>query len=115
MLCSDPALQGSYPAGAVRRYPRILFSIPCTVHHLARGGVRSSRAVSLDVSENGLGALVEGRLQVGDMVGIELPLPDCQLKAVAIVRHTSSWRSGFEFFGLTPEERAHLATIVGRA
>ena len=115
MLSSQPASQTSGPAEAVRRHPRILFSIPCTIRHLIHGGVRSSRAVSLDISESGLGALVEGRLQVGAMVEIELTLPATQLKAVAIVRHTSSVRSGFEFFGLTPEERVHLASIAGRA
>lgn len=94
---------------------RILFSIPITLHHLVRGGVRASHGISLDISEGGLGALVGGTLQVGDTVKIELRLPDQPLSAVAIVRHTSEIRSGFEFLGLTPEERTQLATIVGSA
>jgi hypothetical protein len=79
------------------------------------GGVRTSHGMSLDISESGLGALVEGRLEVGDTVELEFKLPDCQLNAVAIVRHTSSVRSGFEFLGLTPEERVRLASITGNA
>lgn len=115
MLSSHPVSQKDGPATAVRRYPRLLYSIPFTLHHLAAGGVRSSRGISLDISESGLGALVESRLQIGDTVEIQLPLPDRPLSAVAIVRHTSSLRSGFEFLGLTLEERARLAGVVGRA
>ena len=99
----------------VQRHRRILFSIPLTLRHLMHGGVRASRGISLDISESGIGALVEGGLHVGDTVEIDLQLPDWQLNAVAIVRHTSSIRSGFEFFGLTADERVQLAAIVGRA
>jgi hypothetical protein len=110
------SLSGWKPAYAgVQRHRRILFSIPITLRHLMHGGVRASRGISLDISESGIGALVEGGLSVGDAVEIDLQLPDRQLSAVAIVRHTSSIRSGFEFFGLTADERAHLATIVGNA
>ena len=101
--------------GGVQRHRRTLFSIPITLRHLMHGGVRASRGISLDISESGIGALVKGGLHVGDTVEIDLQLRDWQLNAVAIVRHTSSIRSGFEFFGLTAEERAHLAAIVGSA
>lgn len=110
------SLSGWKPAYAgVQRHRRVLFSIPITLRHLEHGGVRASRGISLDLSESGIGALVEGGLQVGDAVEIDLQLPDRQLSAVAIVRHTSTIRSGFEFFGLTADERSHLAAIVGNA
>lgn len=56
------SLQGNSPQGA-QRYPRLLFSIPITLHHLMTGGIRSSHGVSLDISEGGLGALVEAKLR----------------------------------------------------
>ena len=34
------------------------------------------------------------------------------LSAVAIVRHASTGRSGFEFLGLTPEERQQIASVM---
>jgi hypothetical protein len=77
--------------------------------------MRSRRGISLDISENGIGALVEGGLQVGDTVQIEINLPSAGLRAIGIVRHSSSLRSGFEFFGLTPEERQGIASLVARA
>jgi hypothetical protein len=34
---------------------------------------------------------------------------------VAIVRYTSTVRSGFEFVGMTPEEREQIAATTGHA
>ena len=98
-----------------QKYARLIFSTPITLHHLIPGGIRSSRGVSLDISQGGLGGLVEATLVVGDTVGIELQLPDYALNAVGIVRHTSSVRSGFEFLGLTVEERQRIASLVESA
>lgn len=115
MLPSYSVSQQDHPAKAVRRHARLLYSIPLTLHHLAAGGVRSSRGISLDISESGLGALVENGLQVGETVSLSLALPHYDLEAVAIVRHSSSVRSGFEFVGLTPEERQRIASFVASA
>jgi hypothetical protein len=99
----------AYPNGGVRRHPRSLFSVPIIVQHLAKGGVRSDHGISLDISEGGMGALLPASLQVGEMVGIELPLPMHSLSTIAIVRYASDVRSGFEFLGLTAEERSQIA------
>lgn len=104
----------SYAEGS-RRYPRLILSAPITLQHLLRGGVRNSHGVSLDLSEGGLGALVEVTLGVGDTVGIELKLPGDDLNAVGIVRYSSNGRSGFEFLGLKPEERLRIASLVESA
>lgn len=95
-----------------RKHVRALFSVPITVRHLARGGVRTSRGISLDLGEGGLGALVEGDMGVGETVAIDLRLSRYPLTTVAIVRHTSSVRSGFEFVGLTPEERLEITSVI---
>lgn len=107
--------QRQYPDRPVQRHPRILYSIPLTLHHLANRGIRSSHGISLDISEGGIGALVEGPLAVGQTVGIDVLLPDSLISAVGVVRYTSSTRSGLEFVGLTPEERLRLARLVDSA
>jgi hypothetical protein len=99
----------------VRRHPRIFFTVPLTLHHLVSGGVQSAHGITLDISEAGLGALVQGDLRLGETVEVDLPLPGRILNAVAIVRHTSSMRSGFEFLGLTPEERLLITSAAGNA
>jgi hypothetical protein len=77
--------------------------------------VRASRGITLDLAEGGLGAIVQGDVHVGDTVAIDLRLSEQLLTTVAIVRHTSSVRSGFEFIGLTPEERQQITSVIGQS
>ncbi len=94
-----------------RRHARALFTVPLTLRHLTGRGVRTSRGISLDISEGGIGALVQGTVRVGETVAIDLPLPKRTLSTIAIVRHTSTVSSGFEFVGLTPEERLQILSV----
>jgi hypothetical protein len=97
----------------VRRYSRAIFSVPLTLHHLMHGGVGRSHGMSLDVSEGGMGAIVEHSLRVGETVAVDLPLQEHILHAIAIVRHTSKSRCGFEFVGLTQDERSRITHSAG--
>ena len=108
---------GSYAAptrpNENRRHPRILFTVPIQIHHLVPGGIKTSHGISLDLSQCGLGALIEGRLTVGEAVEIDFPLRGSPLTTVAIVRHSSATQSGFEFLGLTEEECQQIARVIG--
>ena len=95
-----------------RQHARTLRSVPLTVRHLSRRGVRATRGISLDIGEGGLGAIVQGDLHIGDTVAIDLRLWEQSLTAVAVVRHSTNVRSGFEFVGLTPEERLQIANGI---
>jgi c-di-GMP-binding flagellar brake protein YcgR len=99
---------------SIRRYPRSIFTAPLTLRHLGAEGVRKLRGITLDVSEGGMGALVQGDLRLGEAVEVDLQLDEQVLNAVAIVRHTSSVRSGFEFLGMTSEERSRITEIMSR-
>jgi len=61
-----------------------------------------------------MGALVQGNLQMGEAVEVDMHLDGQVLNAVAIVRHTSNVRCGFEFLGMTSEERAQITEIISR-
>jgi c-di-GMP-binding flagellar brake protein YcgR len=108
-----PALGANRANASVRLHTRALFSIPIALHYLTRDGLRTTRGVSLDISEGGLGALVQGGLLEGQTVEIDLRLREHPLSTVAIVRYTSSLRSGFEFLGLTAEERMQITNLAG--
>jgi len=97
----------------VRRYPRALFRVPLRLRHLM-AGISTTRGITLDISESGLGALMQGDLRLGETVEIDLQLPEHSLSTIAIVRHTSNVRSGFEFLGMTPEERLQIAKTCGQ-
>ena len=102
------------PRGERRIHPRIIFSVPLKVHHLRPGGISSSRGISLDLSEGGVGALVQIDLIVGEAVEIDLQLPSESLSTVAIVRYCGRTRAGFEFVGLLPEERNQIHAALSR-
>ncbi len=111
----SPGVESPRGAPSDRRHTRALFSVPIIVRHLCQGGVRIAQGISLDVAEGGLGALVLADLLVGETVAIDLCFSQHPLTTVAIVRHTSSVRSGFEFVGLKPEERLQIMNLVGSA
>ncbi len=115
----SPDLYSARPADPeprpLQRYPRALFSVPARFQYLLPGGIRSSRGTTLDISEGGLGAIVSGELRVGDMVEIDVRIAEATLTIVAIVRHSSKVQSGFEFVGLTPEERQQITSVIGSA
>ena len=110
------ALAGHKSPDAIRRrHPRAIFCVPISIRRLMPGGMRRTHGISLDISEGGMGALVQNELKPGDVLELDLELPSQRLNAVAIVRHSSSTRSGFEFLGLTAEERRQIGQIVGTA
>jgi len=57
--------------------------------------------------------MIEGALQVGDTVAIDLQLCDHLMTTVAIGRHTSRVSSGFEFVGLTASRASEDTSLRG--
>jgi len=84
------------------------------VRHLSRGGVKITRGISLELGIGGLGAMVQGDVEVGDTVSIDFQMTKGPLTAVAIVRHTSSVRSGVELVGLTVAEGGWISSFIGK-
>jgi c-di-GMP-binding flagellar brake protein YcgR len=116
MRGDDQAESGTKDANAtVRRHPRSLCSGPVNLRHLVTGEIQTTRGISLDISEGGLGALVQGGLRVGETVEMDFYLHERALRTVGIVRHSCSARSGFEFLGLTAEERLQIGNLIGHA
>lgn len=113
MQAQSEVMAHSQPAERCeRRYRRTIFSVPINVRMLMPGGVRATHGVSLDISESGMGAIVQNELTPGEVIEVELKLAAWDLTAVALVRHSSATRSGFEFLGLSPQERQQLARLV---
>jgi PilZ domain-containing protein len=73
------------------------------------GGFHTTHGISVDISEGGISAIVEADLQIGETVEIDIPLKSGALNTVAILRHVTRSRSGFEFLGLTADERQQIA------
>ncbi len=65
---------------------------------------------SMNVCERGIAAVLAGELVDGEVVGVEVRLPQVAdpLRARAMVRHQDKLRCGLEFLGLTTEQRADI-------
>jgi c-di-GMP-binding flagellar brake protein YcgR len=84
-----------------RREARYVSSIPTTLQRFLRFGPISTRGVTLDISMQGMSALVCGAPRVGETVVIGLSLASADIEMLASVRHSSDARSGFEFYPLS--------------
>lgn len=79
-----------------RRLPRYRFSTPITLR-IPGGG--TAPAITMEISESGLSALVGAAFHVGDRLEVE---PVGGGKAEAIVRRSMGRLYGFEFLNLSP-------------
>jgi hypothetical protein len=95
-----------------RRYPRYLLSFPLSLTRLGQPGQPVMYGMSLDLSRGGGSALLCGPPAVGEMVRVSLRFSGAPLEALAIVRHTNSRRSGFEFLELSPTQQKQLVNHV---
>jgi TonB family protein len=93
-----------------RRDPRRLSALPVDITVVRAN--RSDRLPGrcLNVSLRGFGASLAGELRAGEVVGIELALPQEQRRwrADAVVRHRSQLDHGFEFSDLADSQQKPL-------
>ena len=102
-------------AASTRKHARSLFSVPFELRQLERPAPHPLHAISLDISEGGIGALVQGNLSIGEAVQVDILLAGATIRIVAVVRHTSAVRSGLEFLRLSDGDRKKITRVVGTA
>ena len=93
---------------STRRVARYRTEIPLIVRILAENDepVRV-HGRCFEIAEAGLGAVITSELPAGEMVSLELSLPqvpDVQ-RLRAVVRHRMGFLHGFEFVSLLPQQR----------
>jgi TonB family protein len=72
---------------------------------------------SLDIGEGGVAAVLAAELQTGEWVAVEFQLPTVgySLQTKAVVRHYNQLRCGFEFLGLSRDQRYMIRHWAGTA
>ena len=100
---------------ARRRIPRYPVAIPVDVTVLRSGLPSSIPGRSLDIGEGGVAAVLAAELQTGEWVAVELHLPNIghALQTKAVVRHHNQLRCGFEFLGLSRDQRYMIRHWAG--
>jgi TonB family protein len=101
--------------GARRRIPRYPVAVPVDVTVLRSGLPNSIPGRSLDLGEGGVAAVLAAELQTGEWVAVEFQLPNAgyPLQTKAVVRHHSQLRCGFEFLGLSRDQRYMIRHWAG--
>ncbi len=102
-------------SGVRRRIPRYAVAIPVDITVLRSGAPASIPGRSLDLGEGGVAAMLAAELQLGEWVGVEFLLPNAgqTLQAKAVVRHHNQLRCGFEFLGLSGDQRSMIRRWAG--
>ncbi|MGH9544663.1 MAG: TonB family protein [Terriglobales bacterium] len=104
-------------SGVRRRIPRYPVAIPVDITVLRSGTPASIPGRSLDIGEGGVAAVLAAELQPGEWVAVELQLPNAgpTLQTKAVVRHHNQLRCGFEFLGLSQEQRSLIRRWAGNS
>jgi TonB family protein len=102
-------------SGVRRRIPRYPVAVPVDVTVLRSGLPNSIPGRSLDIGEGGVAAVLAAELQTGEWVAVEFQLPNAghRLQTKAVVRHHNQLRCGFEFLGLSRDQRYMIRHWAG--
>ena len=95
-----------------RRYSRFFLSAPLIARRTLNSGYEVMRGITLEISLGGLSAVLCGPPPVGERVSLRLKLLNTAFEAPAIVRHSTSSRTGFEFFELTAEHQRRIENCI---
>jgi TonB family protein len=104
-------------SGVRRRIPRYPVAIPVDITVLRSGAPASIPGRSLDLGEGGVAAVLAAELKLGEWVGVQFQLPNAgpSLQTKAVVRHHNQLRCGFEFLGLSPDQRTMIRSWAGNS
>jgi len=96
--------------GYKRRFPRCRTDLKLTVLVLGPDGHFEVNGLCNQIGEGGLGAIISSELSIGEMVNLQLSIP-LELEPISL-RAVVMWRNrlqhGFEFFGISPQQRAMI-------
>src|ERR1700676_792713 len=100
-----------------RGFPRHPVNVTLDLIALRSGVPENLPGRCTDISEAGVGAVVAGELAAGLQVAVELRLPNVGVpgRARALVRYQSRLRCGFEFVGLSMEQREVIRYWIYRS
>jgi hypothetical protein len=97
-----------------RRSHRYRFKREIEVRIVRNGKRETIRGSSLDITVNGMSALMDTPLCPGEIVEIILPgrLPGLSISLRATIVNEKNSRCGFRFFKLTPEQAEYMKRTI---
>ena len=109
----EPAFASTRKVSYTRRFPRYPLDVRIDVKMFQQGEFRSCWGRSTEIGQDGIGATLTGRLELGEIVTLEIPLPlsTYPVKVRAIVRYSQGLRYGFEFLTLNNTQRDTIQRV----
>jgi hypothetical protein len=97
-----------------RRFTRHRTDLPLTVTVLRQEGYSRLQGRCHEIAEAGLGGVISTALGAGEVVSLEFSITQVPEPLVlrAVVRHRAGLVHGFEFIGLSPEQRECILTFA---
>lgn len=80
----------------LRRHPRYTLEVDIGVYPRNAEVVRG---YTVDISESGISAILKVEVPVGEVVRLEIDLPEGKVDVHAMVRQRNAFRYGFQFLG----------------
>jgi hypothetical protein len=113
MAAPGKKLAPTSPGKHTRRYPRFTLDSRIKVRMFQNGEFSNCWGRSTELGQDGIGATLTGKLEKGEIVSLEIPLPlsPYPLQVRAIVRYTDGLRYGFEFLTLADSQRDTLRRV----
>lgn len=90
----------------LRRHPRFKVEVDIRVYPRESPVVRGH---TVDISESGISAMLREEVPLGEVVRLELALPVGEVEVLAMVRHRTAFRYGFQFV-----EASSAEDVIGR-
>ncbi len=99
-----------------RRFARYRIDLPIKVTLLRESGYEEIHGRCGDIGEGGMGAVLSAEVPKGEVVAFEVQGPTGELLAGrCVTRFRKGLLHGFEFFGLTAEEKSLVGSMcMGR-
>jgi len=96
-----------------RRFPRFALDVRLQVKMFQEGEFRTCWGRSVELGQDGIGATLTGKLEPGEIVTLEIPLPltPYPIKVRAIVRYCQGLRYGFEFLTMNEAQRDTIQRV----
>jgi hypothetical protein len=108
-----PKQETSSAARSQRRFPRYVLDVRFTIEVFRDGEKVHMWGRSNEMGQDGIGGTLTAKLEPGEVVWLELPLPrmSTPLRIRAIVRYQAGLRHGFEFLTLTSEQKTGIMRV----
>lgn len=110
----DPKEPTAQPHSPIRAIERHKVVYPILVIATQKGTTTIATGRTTDLSEGGMAVSLSSAFLLGQLVTVEIPVPSEEhpVKVRAVVRYGNDDRHGFQFDGITEEQKSRIRRLT---